>query len=74
MPKTNSAIVNISAKFSIASAMYGTCLPNRNSRRLTGVTYRLVIDPSSFSRTMASAIRIAGNSARSSAMVDGTIA
>ena len=46
----------------------------RNSRRVTGVTYRLVIEPSSFSRTMASAIRIAGNSASSSAMVDGTIA
>ena len=41
--------------------------------RVMGVTYRFVIEPSSFSRTMARAIRIAGNNASSSAMLDGTI-
>ena len=67
-------MTNISAKLTIANPIYGICLPSKNSKRVTGVTYKLVIEPSSFSRTTASAIRIAGNSARSIDIVPGTIA
>lgn len=68
------ASIVISRKFSIASTTYGTCLPIRNSVRVTGVTYRFRIEPSSRSRTTASAVSIAGNISSSSGITAGIIA
>ncbi len=42
--------------------------------RVTGVTYRLTMEPSSFSRTTASAVSMAGSISSSSGMTAGTMA
>jgi hypothetical protein len=42
--------------------------------RVTGVTYRLVIDPVSFSRTTASAVSMAGSMSSSRGITAGTMA
>ena len=53
---------------------YGNCLPSRNSVRVSGVTYRLVMEPISFSRTTDSAARMAGIIISRIGMVAGTMA
>ncbi|MNT60277.1 hypothetical protein D3C72_1978470 [compost metagenome] len=58
----------------MASTTYGTCLPSKNSRRVTGVTYRLMMEPSSFSRTTDSAASMAGSISSSNGITAGTMA
>ncbi|WKH13035.1 hypothetical protein QYQ47_24355 [Klebsiella pneumoniae] len=49
-------------------------MPSRNSLRVVGVTYKLIIDPSSFSRTTLRALSIAGIIISSSGITAGTMA
>src|SRR5208282_808526 len=62
------------AKLTRANPTYGSCLPRRNSSLVTGVTYRLTIDPTSFSRTTPTAVIIAGISMSKSMITPGTMA
>ena len=45
-----------------------------NSVRVVGVTYRLMMEPISFSRTTAKAVSMAGSMSSSSGMTAGTMA
>ncbi|MNV10761.1 hypothetical protein D3C71_1013010 [compost metagenome] len=44
-----------------------------NSVRVVGVTYRLMMEPSSFSRTTARAVSMAGSISNSSGITAGTM-
>ena len=68
------AISTSSTALANEKSTYGSCFPSRNSERRTGVTYRLMIDPSSFSRTTDSAARTAGIIISSRGITAGTIA
>ena len=73
-PNRVTARNDIRKKFSIPRATYGICLPSKNSVRVTGVTYRFRMEPSSFSRTTDRAVSIAGIIISSSGITAGTIA
>ena len=49
-------------------------MPSINSVRVVGVTYRLMMEPISFSRTTAKAVSMAGSMSSSSGMTAGTMA
>jgi hypothetical protein len=58
----------------MASTIYGNCFPIKNSVRVTGVTYKFTIEPSSFSRTTDSAVSMAGISNSNKGITAGAIA